>query len=371
MENEDLIFEIDELASISKAREMFGIEIELKGNILYFGDHRFVVEVSKTSSITVRDYLCNDKKKEMFGRLWCSVFRRGMSQVEEIISTLYVSPNLLTGSDPSLRDAETLLDDSRDNDIRETLKGYSFFERDDCPETFFIALFDLVTYLDTRYGKSCFVCGRQSSIGICRYEMCIHNFLDNPSIREEVNEEVFQFLHTLVTAWAHSPKRDDLFPFFPSCYATRNWDRFIEDLARTTYRGDTPLKWWVTAAPSCFVKLTFEGSTFKPTFSISRRDDPVLDDYQVAYHGSPLCNWLSIFSNGLLSLSKTKHQQNGALYGAGVYLAKDLQTSLAYAKGGRVAVVAECRIPRRYTASPYFVINECNVIQMVRLHVIF
>eukprot|EP00929_Paragymnodinium_shiwhaense_P091222 TRINITY_DN51245_c0_g2_i1.p1 TRINITY_DN51245_c0_g2~~TRINITY_DN51245_c0_g2_i1.p1 ORF type:complete len:705 (+),score=112.00 TRINITY_DN51245_c0_g2_i1:69-2117(+) len=52
-----------------------------------------------------------------------------------------------------------------------------------------------------------------------------------------------------------------------------------------------------------------------------------------AFHGSPAENWHSIMRNGLKSATKTKLQLHGAAYGAGIYLASDLNTSMNYAVG--------------------------------------
>ena len=49
-----------------------------------------------------------------------------------------------------------------------------------------------------------------------------------------------------------------------------------------------------------------------------------------AFHGSSTPNWYSIVRNGLRSLSQTALMANGAAYGAGVYLAANLSTSMGY-----------------------------------------
>ncbi|MCO5584583.1 hypothetical protein L7F22_038514 [Adiantum nelumboides] len=53
-----------------------------------------------------------------------------------------------------------------------------------------------------------------------------------------------------------------------------------------------------------------------------------------AFHGSPACNWFSILRNGLRSLSNTRYMSTGAAYGAGIYTASSMATSLGYAMQG-------------------------------------
>ena len=49
-----------------------------------------------------------------------------------------------------------------------------------------------------------------------------------------------------------------------------------------------------------------------------------------AFHGSALSNWHAILRSGLVNMSGTKGQANGAAYGNGVYLADDCHTSFSY-----------------------------------------
>jgi len=49
-----------------------------------------------------------------------------------------------------------------------------------------------------------------------------------------------------------------------------------------------------------------------------------------AFHGSPVGNWHSILRNGLKNATSTKLQRNGAIYGAGICLAKESRMSLSY-----------------------------------------
>lgn len=48
------------------------------------------------------------------------------------------------------------------------------------------------------------------------------------------------------------------------------------------------------------------------------------------YHGSPPENWYSIMKNGLKTMSNTKNQINGAVYGEGIYLSDDILFSCNY-----------------------------------------
>ena len=50
----------------------------------------------------------------------------------------------------------------------------------------------------------------------------------------------------------------------------------------------------------------------------------------LAFHGSPLSNWLGILQEGLVNASDTKRMLHGAVHGAGVYVAKELGVSLSY-----------------------------------------
>lgn len=50
-----------------------------------------------------------------------------------------------------------------------------------------------------------------------------------------------------------------------------------------------------------------------------------------AFHGSLFSNWHSILHNGLKNYSGTKHMTAGAVYGPGIYLGTDSNTSFNYA----------------------------------------
>ncbi len=53
-----------------------------------------------------------------------------------------------------------------------------------------------------------------------------------------------------------------------------------------------------------------------------------------AWHGSGFANWHSIVRGGLKNMSNTKFMSAGAVYGAGIYLSQDFQTSCGYAGYG-------------------------------------
>jgi hypothetical protein len=60
-----------------------------------------------------------------------------------------------------------------------------------------------------------------------------------------------------------------------------------------------------------------------------------LDDklkYYYLYHGSPFHCWYSIIKNGLKVMSQTEFMTTGAVYGNGIYLSDQLQTSCGYAR---------------------------------------
>lgn len=48
------------------------------------------------------------------------------------------------------------------------------------------------------------------------------------------------------------------------------------------------------------------------------------------FHGSSLSNWFSILYYGLKNYSGTSRQRNGAVYGPGIYMAEDYNTSNSY-----------------------------------------
>merc|ERR1712216_126818 len=52
-----------------------------------------------------------------------------------------------------------------------------------------------------------------------------------------------------------------------------------------------------------------------------------------AYHGSAAENWHSILRNGLKNASNTNLMSAGAVHGAGIYMAKNMSTSIGYARG--------------------------------------
>jgi len=94
-----------------------------------------------------------------------------------------------------------------------------------------------------------------------------------------------------------------------------------------------------------------------------------------AYHGSGWGNWHSILRNGLKNYSGTALMSTGAVYGNGIYLAKDSNTSLGYAKamsgwpkskmgGSGIQCLSLVElINANYQANPYYVIpNEDHIV---------
>jgi ubiquitin-conjugating enzyme E2 Q len=99
-----------------------------------------------------------------------------------------------------------------------------------------------------------------------------------------------------------------------------------------------------------------------------------------AWHGSQVARWHMMIRTGLRNLSGTKLQAFGVAYGAGIYFAKDLNTSMGYAnnsckiwpnlefdgkslKDVNVRCAAMCEIvnrPEDFTSiNPYYVVpNE-------------
>lgn len=97
-----------------------------------------------------------------------------------------------------------------------------------------------------------------------------------------------------------------------------------------------------------------------------------------AFHGSGFGNWHSILRNGLKNLSGTALMSTGAVYGNGIYMAADSNTSMSYAKAGsgwersifneagnsNLQILALCEVINAgYKANPYYVVaNEDHVV---------
>lgn len=92
-----------------------------------------------------------------------------------------------------------------------------------------------------------------------------------------------------------------------------------------------------------------------------------------AFHGSYFANWHAILRTGLRNLSNTELMSAGAVYGAGIYLAKDSGTSSGYAgaaagwpnsmfnptmgSADNYSCVALCEVINAgYKANPYYVV---------------
>jgi poly [ADP-ribose] polymerase 6/8 len=98
----------------------------------------------------------------------------------------------------------------------------------------------------------------------------------------------------------------------------------------------------------------------------------------LAFHGSAFPNWHSILRNGLKNLSGTALMTTGAVYGNGIYMAADSNTSIGYARSGvgweksiyneggnsNLQLLALCEVINAgYKANPYYVVaNEDHVI---------
>ena len=81
--------------------------------------------------------------------------------------------------------------------------------------------------------------------------------------------------------------------------------------------------------PADAIQLAIVGSSDAREQTFQARRDRAGGSFY-AWHGSSTANWYSIMRNGLRSLSKTALMANGAAYGAGVYLAANLSTSMGY-----------------------------------------
>ena len=82
-----------------------------------------------------------------------------------------------------------------------------------------------------------------------------------------------------------------------------------------------------TKAMSIHWWFDVEHSSDSPKFERLAREHGVV----TAYHGTDACNVWSCLQNGLLQMSGTDLQKNGAAFGDGVYLAEDLAVSIFYA----------------------------------------
>lgn len=95
-----------------------------------------------------------------------------------------------------------------------------------------------------------------------------------------------------------------------------------------------------------------------------------------AFHGSPAGNWHAILRLGLKNMSNTKEMLHGAVYGSGIYLAPDLNTSSRYARptqsfwkksifGANWSCFAVCEVVNVSTLkspSPYYVIPDEDIV---------
>lgn len=375
IEIEESMFEIKQ----QRAREIE--DFEIRGNFVCIGDEKFSINPEKDGNFTVSQFISPSKRKSLFGTVWCKLFRKG-NKIKEIVRDLfsdyYLSTNKLgVGETTNTKFATT---DEIVSDVLERI----FYLENGCS---FLQVCDLKRWIDEKYLECCLICGRKTGHTICGGEICINNFIENPVYRDfdGIDKNVFYLLHGLVKEWLLSSRKEYLFCLFPEIYNDKSpiekHNLFLNDMMDLDLSQNYSLFtekqkyliWWIYSAPQCYAQISSEIVSFsdKPvfTYTIKRRDDPKITDFQIAYHGSAGENWLSIFANGLLSLSGTDHQLNGKMYGSGTYLAKDISTSKAYARG-EIRLVAECAIPKRYSSNPYFVIKDPRDIQMLKLFVV-
>eukprot|EP00708_Paratrimastix_pyriformis_P002441 GAFH01001187.1.p2 GENE.GAFH01001187.1~~GAFH01001187.1.p2 ORF type:complete len:454 (-),score=210.44 GAFH01001187.1:491-1717(-) len=108
------------------------------------------------------------------------------------------------------------------------------------------------------------------------------------------------------------------------------------------------LRWLITSNPSLIQKVTDEEQKI-PQFGdmaqfrfLSLPPDRAEKFMEMkrkkgsfyAFHGSPFHNWHSIIRYGLKNFSNTKRMTCGAAYGPGIYLGKDMMTSMGYTGQG-------------------------------------
>lgn len=105
------------------------------------------------------------------------------------------------------------------------------------------------------------------------------------------------------------------------------------------------------------------------TVSHSPEKQKLFDSADVVhmFHGSQSSNWYSILRNGLKNFSGTKMMSNGQAYGAGIYLATEINTSLGYCKtvdNYSIIGVVQVLNSESYKKTPgiYVVPNESDVL---------
>lgn len=232
----------------------------------------------------------------------------------------------------------------------------------------------------------CINCGRViNRSGICSSELCTQSYTLNPRYncidRLMIEEpEVVELMYTLLRETVRSRRCLDLLKPMNPRYVTEEGHVCSEIQGvlnvwhpKCTDKNDPffSLLWWIVARQRLFGRLTkIDGKSVghpnKLVFEYHRYGDPVIDNGQLAHHGSHTENWISIMQNGIVPLSGTKHMLFGAAFGKGVYLSPNYNTSLMYA-GGSKKIVALCRIDAEHKASPHFVINEENAVKITHL----
>lgn len=122
--------------------------------------------------------------------------------------------------------------------------------------------------------------------------------------------------------------------------------------SRINIETKTPSSSAVLAAATTTTTTTEVINTPKWTFDVEyNSDSPKFNRLALetgiiqGYHGTDACNVWSCLQNGLVQMSGTALQTNGAAFGDGVYLAENLQVSLFYAKAWKPTKEFEHLLP--------------------------
>jgi hypothetical protein len=272
------------------------------------------------------------------------------------------------------------------NALHTLIEGYIFWYPNVALQ---VRLANYINFIEKLKAQACFICGKIiNHSGVCRNNLCRYIQIT----RADIND-----IDKILANVELYPLLKSVFEMAKSSILSSRWKELLHPIPKHYEDGDTLknllMKTTLTKAADG-QSLIIGGDVDEArkclwwfwTFLINEynpiRVDPSLighneDKYvyrliahsanhfdgNIAYHGSPPENWLSIFKNGLLPLSGTRHQLCGAAYGSGIYLATDYLTSHGYARGPFFCV-AQCVVKNGHKANPYYVIPDSKDIRI-------
>lgn len=377
-----------------------------QAGILYNGTNVFTKEINYTiqrrcNNFSITKCECKDAKICTYANLWRSYFKN-LSRLEEGIN--YTTSNFQIIRSKMVNESMRQLYQD-DSELISIASGRKFCQEDDRYSDV-EKLVDFHNWVTIDCIKMCcFVCGRYTGrYGICGSEVCTLNYTENPLFQnwDDFNSELYSLFSKMFRCSLHSPRSEVLIPYLPSWVSTHAQFKEEFDKIKSVLDLFTPitineaqyqseenafaakreleiqrnlqknLVWWVYTFLQCygtFMKANPRELGYTDdfeVFSYKSYSEPQFSNSRVAYHGSPCGNWVSILTNGLQNLSGTRHQINGAVYGAGVYAAPDFSTSQGYARNtsGEPPIVAQLEITDDHVANPYFVIQNRDKIRI-------